>query len=132
MTITARFDSKCPTCSAWIHAGDRVEWTKGSKARHADCEAAKVAREAKYAPIPAFIPEPFEDDRWVLYYPARTLDSMSEFDRLNRTAIKVYACAADAAQDEADHEGWDGEYRIRPIKRGDIIPTGNNNWEQVK
>lgn len=37
MIITAKFASTCPCCSARIEAGEKVEWTKGSKARHAAC-----------------------------------------------------------------------------------------------
>lgn len=37
MTITARFASTCPVCSARIAIGSPVEWTKGSPARHTAC-----------------------------------------------------------------------------------------------
>ena len=34
MVITAKFASVCPCCNARIEVGSKVEWTKGSKARH--------------------------------------------------------------------------------------------------
>jgi len=37
MTITAKFASICPCCSQRIQVGSRVEWTKGTKARHVAC-----------------------------------------------------------------------------------------------
>ena len=40
MIITAKFASTCPCCSAPIAVGSKVEWSKGTKARHADCSGA--------------------------------------------------------------------------------------------
>lgn len=37
MTITAKFSGICPCCNTAIRAGEQVEWTKGSKARHPRC-----------------------------------------------------------------------------------------------
>jgi hypothetical protein len=37
MTITAKFATVCPCCNSRINAGDKVEWIKGSKARHVAC-----------------------------------------------------------------------------------------------
>ncbi len=39
MIIAAKFASVCPCCSARIEVGSKVEWSKGSKARHVACEA---------------------------------------------------------------------------------------------
>lgn len=39
MLITAKYNSMCPTCSCPINAGDMVEWSKGRRATHADCQA---------------------------------------------------------------------------------------------
>jgi len=39
MTITAKFATVCPCCSQRIQPGSKVEWTKGSKARHVACAA---------------------------------------------------------------------------------------------
>lgn len=39
MTITAKFPGTCPTCNSAIRAGDKVEWSKGAKARHTACGA---------------------------------------------------------------------------------------------
>ena len=47
MTITARFDSVCPTCGAGIEAGTRVEWTRGVKATHETCAPATAATRAR-------------------------------------------------------------------------------------
>lgn len=44
MIITARFNSRCPVCSAAIPAGTRVWWTKGSPAIHATCHEEKGAK----------------------------------------------------------------------------------------
>lgn len=37
MIITAKFTSVCPACSRRIAAGEKVEWSKGSKAVHVAC-----------------------------------------------------------------------------------------------
>lgn len=37
MTITAKFASVCPCCAQRIQPGSKVEWSKGSKARHVAC-----------------------------------------------------------------------------------------------
>lgn len=37
MTITAKFASTCPCCNRPIVPGAKVEWTKGTKARHVLC-----------------------------------------------------------------------------------------------
>jgi hypothetical protein len=42
MTITAKFATVCPCCNNRINAGDKVEWAKGSKARHAACAASNA------------------------------------------------------------------------------------------
>jgi hypothetical protein len=40
MVITAKFASTCPSCSKAIAVGSKVEWEKGSRARHVDCSSA--------------------------------------------------------------------------------------------
>ena len=49
MIITAKFASVCPCCSQRIDVGSKVEWTKGSKARHVACtgSAAKSSAPAR-------------------------------------------------------------------------------------
>lgn len=42
MTITAKFASICPCCNVRITPGTKVEWTKGSPARHVSCGTAAV------------------------------------------------------------------------------------------
>ena len=42
MTITAKFSTICPCCSKSIAPGSKVEWTKGSPARHVTCKAPAV------------------------------------------------------------------------------------------
>ena len=37
MTITAKYASICPCCNVRITPGAKVEWSKGSPARHATC-----------------------------------------------------------------------------------------------
>ncbi len=37
MTIIAKFSSTCPSCNQRIQPGERVEWTKGSPAKHVAC-----------------------------------------------------------------------------------------------
>lgn len=39
MTITAKFASVCPCCNNRIRVGEKVEWSKGNKARHVKCAA---------------------------------------------------------------------------------------------
>ena len=41
MIITAKFASVCPCCSNRIAVGVKVEWAKGSPARHVSCAGAK-------------------------------------------------------------------------------------------
>lgn len=50
MTITAKFESTCPSCSKPIRPGTQVEWQRGQKARHVDCAAA-AAQPASAAPV---------------------------------------------------------------------------------
>ena len=54
MTITAKFASVCPCCGARIVPGTKVEWSKGSPAKHVGCVGkpvtATVSRPAAYRP----------------------------------------------------------------------------------
>jgi hypothetical protein len=43
MIITAKFASVCPCCNSRIVPGNKVEWTKGSPARHTACGSAPAA-----------------------------------------------------------------------------------------
>ena len=43
MTITARYASTCPCCRAPIAVGSKVEWRKGSPARHVTCAGTSAA-----------------------------------------------------------------------------------------
>lgn len=52
MNITAKFASVCPCCSQRIQPGSKVEWTKGSKARHVACAAKPGAAAAPSATKP--------------------------------------------------------------------------------
>lgn len=49
MTITAKYAATCPCCNRPISVGDKIEWSKGSKARHAAC-AASGSQSATAAP----------------------------------------------------------------------------------
>ncbi len=44
MQITAKFASVCPCCSARITVGSKVEWTRGTPARHVTCTPATSDR----------------------------------------------------------------------------------------
>ncbi len=46
MIITAKYNSTCPCCSKCISAGEKVEWTKGAKAKHVICNGPSVASAA--------------------------------------------------------------------------------------
>ena len=49
MTIVAKYPSTCPCCSKPIAVGDKIEWSKGQKARHVACKSASApAAPAKY------------------------------------------------------------------------------------
>ena len=50
MIITAKFASTCPCCSARITVGSKVEWSKGSPARHVTCSAGTTALTAATHP----------------------------------------------------------------------------------
>jgi hypothetical protein len=43
MIITAKFASTCHCCLKPISVGSKVEWSKGSKAKHVTCSGASVA-----------------------------------------------------------------------------------------
>lgn len=43
MTITAKYASICPCCAKSISPGDKVEWSKGAKARHVVCTSTASA-----------------------------------------------------------------------------------------
>ena len=47
MIITAKFASVCPVCSQRIAVGEKVEWSKGSKAAHVACGASGVASKSE-------------------------------------------------------------------------------------
>jgi len=54
MTITARYPSRCASCGGAIHAGDRIEWSKGTAARHTKCSgAARKSTSSSTLPVPA-------------------------------------------------------------------------------
>jgi len=40
MTITAKYAGTCPACRQPIAPGQKVEWAKGSQARHVTCVSA--------------------------------------------------------------------------------------------
>lgn len=42
MTITAKYAGICPACRQTIAPGAKVEWTKGSQARHVTCAGASA------------------------------------------------------------------------------------------
>jgi hypothetical protein len=48
MIIVAKFASICPTCSQRIAVGEKVEWSKGSKAAHVACGAGGVSQRSSY------------------------------------------------------------------------------------
>jgi hypothetical protein len=43
MIITAKFASTCSCCRAPISVGSKIEWSKGSPARHVACTAGATA-----------------------------------------------------------------------------------------
>ena len=49
MTITAKYASLCPCCNQPITPGTKVEWSKGSKARHVACASSDAAPAVTYA-----------------------------------------------------------------------------------
>jgi hypothetical protein len=44
MVIVAKFASVCPCCGMRLSVGDKVEWSKGEKARHVSCSAPVIAQ----------------------------------------------------------------------------------------
>ena len=56
MTITAKYPSRCACCHQPIEVGSKIEWSKGSPARHAACAGgtvsapASAARRSSYRP----------------------------------------------------------------------------------
>jgi hypothetical protein len=49
MIITAKFASTCLCCSAPIAVGNKVEWSKGSKATHVACAGKPAAASVRTA-----------------------------------------------------------------------------------
>ena len=43
MTITAKYAGTCPACRQPIAPGQKVEWAKGSQARHVACSSSVAA-----------------------------------------------------------------------------------------
>lgn len=39
MTITAKYSATCPHCTRSINPGDKIEWSKGTRATHTTCGA---------------------------------------------------------------------------------------------
>ncbi len=52
MTITAKFASVCPCCNVRITPGTKVEWSKGSPARHVTCTGAPAVARVMVADMP--------------------------------------------------------------------------------
>jgi len=46
MTITAKYQSRCPCCGELILPGTHVEWVRGQKAKHPGC-ARKAASQGQ-------------------------------------------------------------------------------------
>jgi len=46
MTIVAKFPGTCAACGAAIQPGQEIEWQRGEKPRHANCDAAQKASAA--------------------------------------------------------------------------------------
>ena len=44
MIITAKYASTCPCCRQSIQVGSKVEWSKGSPARHTSCGSTPAAQ----------------------------------------------------------------------------------------
>ena len=44
MTITAKFPGTCKDCNTPIARGEKIEWSKASGARHADCAKMRTPR----------------------------------------------------------------------------------------
>jgi hypothetical protein len=40
MTITAKYPATCTVCRTPVRPGDKIEWSKGSPVRHANCGGA--------------------------------------------------------------------------------------------
>jgi hypothetical protein len=60
MTITAKFPGTCPACGCAISPGTKVEWSRGSKARHVTCGASVSSA----APTPARSTRPRRSGKW--------------------------------------------------------------------
>ena len=43
MTIVAKYSARCAACGGPIAVGTKIEWSKGSPARHVDCAASLAA-----------------------------------------------------------------------------------------
>lgn len=42
MTITAKYAGHCAKCGKDIRVGDKIEWSKGSKPEHTNCDSAST------------------------------------------------------------------------------------------
>lgn len=59
MTITAKYASICPGCQVRITPGTKVEWSKGSPARHVTCTSSSTTQSAPRAPSRNWDPNMF-------------------------------------------------------------------------
>lgn len=59
MIISAKFASVCPSCSARIVPGTKVEWSKGAKAKHVVCGSTAPVATAIKAPSSNWDPTAF-------------------------------------------------------------------------
>lgn len=87
MTITAKFASRC-TCGCEIFPGMRVEWTKGSPARHVAC-AAEAAAKAAASTSPRTPGQASDKQIALLNRLASKLDRVGMFDSFSGSGADV-------------------------------------------
>ena len=65
MVITAKFASSCPCCRQPIQVGSKIEWSKGSPARHIACGSAPGAQIVVRSATRSFARRSSSGDRYV-------------------------------------------------------------------
>ena len=48
MVITSKYKGTCKSCGGSIRRGEKIDWSKGSGARHIDCAEGSQGRSVEY------------------------------------------------------------------------------------
>lgn len=138
MTITAKFRSTCPVCGQFIHAGDRVEWVKGTPAVHARCHGKAATKPATTAPRTRNAQPALQTGEQYVSRPSRGRDDEGyrtgatyRFSRISGGGLDGHYWTVTAsgkyrvseAQDDTREGEWDCWGHIRPATDAEATPV---------